>query len=169
MSVNQTKRETEFELRSGIIVEFSLTVGEAPRYKQSVSAGVSHKNNSLKYGRIVQLPKELILTISVVGLLELTGLSSGIAFAQSRPPSRSYCEEYARNYARRNSSEGQVLRGAAGGAARGALIGGIFGEAGKGAGAGAAFGAIRGGSRQSSDYNYLFNLAFDDCMQGRTS
>jgi outer membrane lipoprotein SlyB len=124
------------------------------------------KNNTLKYRRIVQLPKGLVLTISVVGLLELRGLSSDIAYAQWRQPSRSYCEEYARNYARRNS-QGQTLRGAARGAAGGAIIGGIFGDAGTGAAAGAVFGGIRGGRRQSSDYNYLYNIAFDDCMSGR--
>ncbi len=126
-----------------------------------------HRNNIEKHRRIVQLPKGLVLTISVVSLLELMGSFSDIAFAQSRQPSRSYCEEYARNYARRNS-QGQTLGGAVRGAAGGAIIGGIAGDAGIGAGIGAALGGIRGGARESSDYNHLFNIAFEDCMQGRT-
>ncbi len=123
--------------------------------------GVEKK--SVQQGKIKQLPKRLILTISAISLVKFIFLSSETVLAQSR----SYCEQYARNYAERNSRD-ETLRGAAGGAARGALFGAILGDAGAGAAVGAGVGAIRGSSRQSSDYNYLFNIAYDDCMRGRT-
>jgi hypothetical protein len=113
--------------------------------------------------KIKQMPNRLILVISVIGLVKLLGLSGDPVLAQSR----SYCEEYARDYAKRNTRS-QTLRGTARGAASGALIGTIFGDAGKGAGIGAIAGTIGGGSRESSDYQRLYNLAYDDCIRGRT-
>ena len=115
----------------------------------------------------MKLPKELILRISAFGLLGLIGLSSELALAQYRRPSRTYCEQFARDYARRNS-QGRALGEAATGAIGGAIIGGILGDAGTGAGIGALVGGIGGSSRESRDYNYLFNIAYDDCMRGRT-
>ncbi len=122
--------------------------------------GVEKK--SLQQRKIKQLPKRLILTISVIGLVKIIGLSSDPVLAQSR----SSCEEYARDYARRNTRS-HTLSGAVEGAATGAVFGAIFGDAGKGAGVGAIVGGIEGGSRESSDYNYLYNLANDDCIRGR--
>ncbi len=114
--------------------------------------------------KIKKLPKRIILTISVIGLVKLLGISGEITLAQSR----SECEEYARDYAQRNSSnQGTTLRGAARGAAGGALIGGIFGDAGTGAGVGAIAGTLRGSSQKSDDYQRLHNIAYDDCMSGR--
>ena len=111
---------------------------------------------------IKQLPKRLILTISVIGLVKLIGLSGDMVLAQSR----SECEEYARNYARRNARS-HTLRGAAKGAATGALLGAIFDDAGTGAGIGAIVGVLEGDSRESSDYQYLYSIAYDDCIIGR--
>ena len=118
---------------------------------------------SLQRRKIKQLPKRLILTISVIGLVKLIGLSSDAVLAQSP----SYCEEYARDYAKRNTRD-HTLRGAAGGAAGGALFGAVLGDAGAGAGVGAIIGGLEGGSRESSDYQNLYNLAYDDCMRGQT-
>ena len=113
--------------------------------------------------KIKQLPKRLILTISALGLIKLIGLSSDTVLAQSR----SYCKEYARNYAERNTRS-HGLGGAAEGAATGALFGAILGDAGEGAALGAIVGGIEGSSRESSEYRRLYNIAYDDCIRGRT-
>ena len=116
----------------------------------------------MQQSKIRQLPKSLILMASVISLVNIIDFSRNAVWAQSR----AQCEEYARNYARRNTRD-HTLRGAAGGAAAGALFGAILGDAGAGAGVGAIVGGIGGGSRQSSDYRYLYNLAYDDCLRGR--
>ena len=118
---------------------------------------------SLQQSNIKQLPKSLILTVGVISLVNIVDLSIHTVLAQSR----SECEEYARNYAKRNSRD-HTLRGVAGGAATGALFGAILGDAGAGAGVGAIVGGLEGGSRESSDYRSLYNLAYDDCIRGRT-
>jgi outer membrane lipoprotein SlyB len=115
----------------------------------------------------MQVPKKLILKITVLGSLGLIGIQyHQIAPALAQQPSRSFCEEYARDYARRNS-QGQSLSRAARGAAGGAAIGGIFGDAGLGAAIGASTGGIRGTIGKSQDYDYLYQIAFNDCMNGK--
>ncbi|MGB5634130.1 MAG: glycine zipper family protein [Waterburya sp.] len=110
------------------------------------------------------MPKKLILTIGVIGLIKfIIGLSSDTVSAQSA----SYCEEYARDYAKRNSKN-HTLGDAAGGAAGGALFGAILGDAGGGAAIGAIAGGIGGASKESADYQNLYNLAYRDCIQGQT-
>ena len=123
------------------------------------------KLKRLQQSKIQQMLKSLILiNISVIALLNIILLPRKAVWAQSR----SECEEYARDYAKRNSRN-HTLRGAAGGAAGGALIGGIFGDAGKGAGIGAIVGGLGGSSKKSSDYQRLYNLAYDDCITGRVN
>ncbi|MGK7908910.1 MAG: glycine zipper family protein [Synechococcus sp.] len=85
---------------------------------------------------------------------------------QASAQSVSYCEQYARDYARRNS-QGQALRSTGRGAAGGAIFGAIAGDAGTGAGIGALVGGITGTARQSSDYDYLYRIAYNDCINGR--
>ncbi len=122
------------------------------------------KENSWEKKKIKQLTQKLMLIIGLISVVKIMGLSGDIVLAQSR----SQCEEYARDYAKRNSnSQGTTLRGAARGAAGGALIGAIFGDAGKGAGIGALAGTLRGSSRKSSDYQRLYNIAYDDYRSGR--
>ncbi len=118
---------------------------------------------SLQQSNIKHLPKSLILTVGVIILVNIVDFSRNTVLAQSR----SECEEYARNYAKRNKRD-HTLRGAAGGAATGALFGAIFDDAGTGAGVGAIVGGLEGSSRESSDYQRLYNLAYDDCIRGRT-
>ena len=93
------------------------------------------------------------------------GLSC-LLLAPATAQSVSYCEQYARDYARRNS-QGRALRDTARGAAGGAIFGAIAGDAGVGAGVGALIGGISGTSRESSDYDYLYRIAYDDCIRGR--
>ncbi len=119
---------------------------------------------SLQQTKIKQLPKKIILAISVISLLKLLVIPGDIVLAQSR----SECEEYARNFAKRNSSNrGTTLRGTTTGAFAGGVIGGIFGDPLLGAGLGALGGTVAGSSRKSRDYQRLFNIAFDDCRSGR--
>ena len=119
---------------------------------------------SLQQTKIKQLPKKIILAISVISLFKLLAIPGDVVLAQSR----SECEEYARNYAKRNSSnQGTTLRGTATGAFGGAVIGGIFGDAALGAGLGALGGTVAGSSRKSKDYQNLYNIAYDDCRSGR--
>jgi len=81
-----------------------------------------------------------------------------------------YCDVYARDYADHYSNPGgNVVGGALGGAALGALLGGIAGG-GRGAGTGAAIGggvgALSGGAAAANDRSYLYNRAYDRCMNG---
>ena len=95
------------------------------------------------------------------------GLSLSCLFmAPTSAQSVSSCEQYARDYARRNS-QGQALRSTGRGALGGAVIGGIAGDAGVGAGVGALVGGISGSARQSSDYDYLYRISYNDCINGR--
>ena len=119
---------------------------------------------SLQQTKTKQLPKKIILAISVISLIQILGIPIAPVLGQSR----SECEEYARNYAKRNSSnQGTTLRGTARGAFGGAVIGGIFGDAALGAGLGALGGTVAGSSRKSKDYQNLYNIAYDDCRSGR--
>ena len=109
-----------------------------------------------------------LLTISAILVADAMRLSTSITLAQYQSRSRSYCESYARDYADRYA-RGGFFRGGARGAASGAAIGAII-DGGRGAGTGAAIGSvvgiIGGSSRRASDYDNLFQQAFDDCMRG---
>lgn len=111
--------------------------------------------------------KKLIVIFTIVSGVKLLSLQFyQVAPALAQQPSRSFCEEYARDYARRNS-RGRTLTHAARGAAGGAIVGSIFGDAGLGAAIGAGAEGFRGGINQSRDYDYLYRIAFDDCMNGK--
>ena len=106
---------------------------------------------------------------AIAKLIVIAPISFSLSYLPLAPAaaqSVSYCEQYARDYARRNS-QGQALRSTAEGAAGGAIFGAIAGDAGAGAGIGALIGGISGTSRESSDYNYLYRIAYDDCIRGR--
>ncbi|ACK64913.1 conserved hypothetical protein [Rippkaea orientalis PCC 8801] len=113
-------------------------------------------------------PFQPILAISLIVAADIMLLFPSVTVAQSRYRSRSYCEDYAREFADRRA-RGGFLQGGARGAASGAAIGAIV-DGGRGAGTGAAIGSvvgILGGSiKRGTDYDRLFNQAFDDCMRG---
>ena len=95
------------------------------------------------------------------------GLSlSCLLVAPASAQSVSSCEQYAREYARRNS-QGRALRDTGRGAAGGAIFGAIAGDALAGAAIGAAVGGISGSVSESSDYDYLYRVAYNDCISGR--
>ncbi len=95
-------------------------------------------------------------------------LSAGVFFAgagTSFARSSAYCDDYARGYADRYSdSGGNVLGSAVGGAALGALFGAIAGAPATGAGIGAGVGALGGGVASANDWSYLYNGAYNRCM-----
>ncbi len=89
--------------------------------------------------------------------------------APAQAKSSSECDAYARNYASQYGGSGQVLTGATRGAVRGTLLGGIFGGSdgwGRGAAIGAGIGAISGGVQRNQDERYLYDRAYNDCMNG---
>ncbi|HAC65100.1 MAG TPA: hypothetical protein DCF68_16615 [Cyanothece sp. UBA12306] len=110
-----------------------------------------------------------LLILSSILITDVIFLSSSLTIAQNSYPSRSYCEGYARDYADRYA-RGGFFRGGARGAAGGAAIGAII-DGGRGAGTGAAIGSvvgiIGGSARRGSDYDNLYQQAFDDCMRGK--
>ncbi|MEA5508380.1 hypothetical protein VB715_01240 [Crocosphaera sp. UHCC 0190] len=107
-------------------------------------------------------------TIATIIVANFLLFSPHITLAQWSSRSQSYCEGYARDFADRNA-RGGFLRGGARGAASGAAIGAIV-DGGSGAGTGAAIGSvvgiIGGSARRASDYDSLFQQAFNDCMRG---
>jgi len=86
----------------------------------------------------------------------------------SSAPSAMACDSYARNYAARASRQGQVLGGAAKGSLLGLGIGAIAGASGVGATVGATIGAIGGGARRQATAQRMYDVAYQDCMAGRT-
>ncbi len=105
-----------------------------------------------------------LLFVMISGLVLFAG--AGNSFARRADAD---CDAYARDYADRHSGGGgDVLGGALGGAATGAILGGIIGG-GRGAGTGAAIGggvgALGGGSAAASNWNYVYNRAYDRCMR----
>ncbi len=109
-----------------------------------------------------------ILTIGTIIVADVILLSTHVTLAQYSSRSHSYCEGYARDYADRYA-QGGFFRGGARGAASGAAIGAIV-DGGRGAGTGAAIGSvvgiIGGSARRASDYDSLYQQAFNDCLRG---
>jgi hypothetical protein len=98
--------------------------------------------------------------------------SAGLLFSfietASSAPSAMSCDSYARNYAASASRQGQVLGGAAKGSLLGLGIGAIAGASGVGAAVGATVGAIGGGARRQATSQRMYDVAYQDCMAGRT-
>ena len=92
----------------------------------------------------------------------------GFVDTVSSAPSAMACDSYARNYAASASRQGQVLGGAAKGSLLGLGIGAIAGASGVGAAVGATIGAIGGGARRQATAQRMYDVAYQDCMAGRT-
>lgn len=108
------------------------------------------------------------LVIGTILIADALLLSIKTSQAQYSSRSVSYCESYARDFADCHAKSG-FFRGGARGAASGAAIGAII-DGGRGAGTGAAIGSavgiIGGSTRRASDYDSLYQQAFNDCMRG---
>ena len=94
-------------------------------------------------------------------------LFSFIETARTAPSAMS-CDSFARDYAANASRQGQVLGGAAKGSLLGLGIGAIAGASGVGAAVGATVGAIGGGARRQATAQRMYDVAYQDCMAGRT-
>ena len=92
----------------------------------------------------------------------------GFVDTSSSAPSAMACDSYARNYSASASRQGQVLGGAAKGSLLGLGIGAIAGASGVGAAVGATIGAIGGGARRQATAQRMYDVAYQDCMAGRT-
>ena len=96
------------------------------------------------------------------------GLLLSFIEAVNSAPSAMSCDSFARNYAASASRQGQVLGGAAKGSLLGLGIGAIAGASGVGAAVGATVGAIGGGARRQATAQRMYEVAYQDCMAGRT-
>ena len=109
-----------------------------------------------------------LLTLSTLLAADTFLFSLNATLAQYSSRSVSYCESYARDFADRHARSG-FFRGGARGAASGAAIGAII-DGGRGAGTGAAIGSVvgivGGSARRASDYDSLYQQAFNDCVRG---
>jgi hypothetical protein len=92
----------------------------------------------------------------------------GFVGTASAAPSAVACDSYARDYAATASRQGQVLGGAARGSLLGLGIGALAGASGVGAAVGATVGAIGGGARRQNTAQRMYDVAYQDCMAGRT-
>ncbi|NJL82993.1 MAG: hypothetical protein HC890_08615 [Chloroflexaceae bacterium] len=117
-------------------------------------------NRNLKNQRLVQA----CVTALSLGALLLP--LSPVVLAQ---PTATYCDRVARDYARSRSSGGPAFgagTGAIGGGVIGAIAGGSLRNATRGAAAGAAVGSLAGTATQGAERDRLYELAFNDCMNG---
>jgi hypothetical protein len=104
----------------------------------------------------------------VAKALVSASLLLGFVETASAAPSAMACDSYARDYAANASRQGQVLRGAAVGSLLGLGVGALAGASGVGAAVGATVGAIGGGARRHSTAQRMYDVAYQDCMAGRT-